>query len=356
MRVWQLTGDTAGWPLRLVSTADPAPGPHDVVVAVRAVALNYRDLLVARGGYGGCVPAGATPCSDAAGDIVAVGSEVSDLRAGDRVTSIFAPDWVSGPISRAALRTTLGAGHAGVLAELVVLPASAVLPIAGDLPYIDACTLPCAALAAWHALFEIGRPEGPATVLTIGTGGVSTFAVQFALAAGVRVIATTGRDSKAARLRALGVADIINYRDTPAWGERARALTPGGEGVDLVVEVGGQGTLEQSMRAVRPGGTIALIGTLAGRVPVDLAPLFLRDIRLQGTLVGSREMFGRMNEAVVRWGLRPVVDRVFPFDDVRAAYAHLERATHIGKVVVAVSDAPAGDRRMDVRVSSKESL
>lgn len=269
MRAWQFTDDAPGWPLRLASLPDPAPGPDEVVVAARAVALNYRDLVVAQGGYGGRVPAGATPCSDAAGDIVAVGSRVNHLRVGDRVTSVFAPDWVSGPVSRAALRTTLGAGHLGVLAEIVVLPASAVLPIAGDLSYIEACTLPCAALTAWHALFETGMPRGPAHVLTLGSGGVSTFATQFARASGAHVIATTGDDTKRARLTGFGAVDIINYRDTPAWGEAVRALTPGREGVDLVIEVGGQGTLEQSMRAVRPGGTIALIGTLAGRVPVD---------------------------------------------------------------------------------------
>lgn len=336
VRGWQFDETGAGWPLRQVPVADRAPGPNEVVLAVRAVALNARDVMVARGAYGG-VPVGSIPCSDAAGDIVAVGRDVIGLQAGDRVTSVFAPDWPSGTITRAALRTTLGAGHLGVLAEQVVLPATAVLPMATGLSYVEACTLPCAGLTAWHALFELGTRDGSRHVLTLGSGGVSTFAIQFARAAGAQVIATTSQQSKRARLTTIGAQQVINYREVSAWGDAVRRLTPGEEGADLVVEVGGHGTLEQSMRAVRPGGTIALIGVLAGAAPVDLRPLLLRDIRLQGTLVGSREMFVRMNAAVSAWGLRPVIDRVFAFDDAPAAYAYLDSGVHVGKVVIDVS-------------------
>ncbi|MCC7043481.1 MAG: NAD(P)-dependent alcohol dehydrogenase [Acidobacteria bacterium] len=339
MRAWHLADDTGAGPLRLVTVPDPEPGPNDVLVRTRAVALNYRDLVVARGGYRGRVPVGAIPCSDAAGEVVATGRDVSEFRVGDRVTSTFAPDWLTGPPTRAALRTTPGAGQApGVLAELVTLPRSAVLSIPSWLTFEEAATLPCAALTAWHALFVAGACGPGSSVLTLGTGGVSTFAVQFACAAGAVVIATSSHAMKRDRLRRMGVAHVINYREEAAWGERARALTAGEEGVDLVVEVGGEGTLEQSMRAVRPGGTIALIGTLGGASAVNLAPLFLRNIRLQGTLAGSREMFTRMYVDLERWQIRPVIDRVFEFEDAPAAYAHLASAAHMGKVVVRVGD------------------
>ncbi len=339
MRAWQLVDETGAGPLRLAAAPDPEPGPHDVLVRTRAVALNYRDLVVARGGYRGRVPVGAVPCSDAAGEVVATGSEVAEVRVGDRVTSTFAPDWLTGGPTRAALRTTPGAGQApGVLAELLVLPQTAVVPIPPRLTFEEAATLPCAALTAWHAVVAAGACGPGSTVLTLGTGGVSTFAVQFACAAGAVVIATSSHAVKRDRLRQMGVAHVINYREEAAWGERARALTAGEEGVDLVVEVGGEGTLEQSMRAVRPGGTIALIGTLGGASAVNLAPLFLRNIRLQGILAGSREMFTRMHLDLERWQIRPVIDRVFGFEDAPAAYAYLASAAHMGKVVVRVGD------------------
>jgi NADPH:quinone reductase-like Zn-dependent oxidoreductase len=337
MRAWQLTDDPGAAPLRLATLPDPEPGANEVVVRPHAVALNYRDLVVARGGYQRRVPVGAIPCSDGAGEVVATGTAVRGVHVGDRVTSVFAPDWVTGAPTRAALRSALGTGQApGMLAELVVLPASAVLPMSPAFTFEEAATLPCAALTAWHALFEVGACGPGTTVLTLGTGGVSTFAVQFARAAGATVIATSSSPAKLARLREMGVAHAINYRDQADWGEHVRSLTPGEEGADLVVEVGGQGTLEQSMRAVRPGGTIALIGTLAGPSPVALSPLFLRNIRLQGILVGSRDMFVRMHSDLARWQIRPVIDRIFGFEDAAAAYAHLAGGAHLGKVVVRV--------------------
>jgi NADPH:quinone reductase-like Zn-dependent oxidoreductase len=342
MRAWQFAEGPHGG-LQLVSVPGLRPDRHEAVVRTRAVALNYRDLVVARGGYQARVPVGAIPCSDAAGDVIAVGSAVTDVRVGDRVTSTFAPAWITGAPTREALRTTLGSGQVpGVLSEQFVLPASALMPIAERLTFEQAATLPCAALTAWHALFEAAACGPDTTVLTLGTGGVSLFAVQFAVQTGARVIATSSVPAKIERLQAMGVAHTINYRDAVAWGEQARGLTPGEEGVDLVVEVGGQGTLEQSLRAVRPGGTVALIGTLAGAAPVNLAPLFLRSIRLQGILAGSREMFGRMNAFLARSALCPIIDRLFAFEDVPAAYEHLASGTHFGKVVVRVGPGAAG--------------
>lgn len=337
MRTWQIVGEHT---LAPADVPVSEPGPAEVLVRVAAVAVNYRDLLVTAGGYGREVPVGAVPCSDAAGEIVAAGRDVQGLVAGQRVTTTFAPDWQDGGLSRAALRTTLGSGRTpGVLAEYLRLPAHAVVPAPPSLTMEEAATLPCAGLTAWHALFAADRTGPGRTVLTMGTGGVSIFAVQMALRAGATVIATSGSDGKLARLRAMGVAETINYRSTPDWGEHVRARTRGGEGVDLVVEVGGQGTLQQSLRAVRPGGTVALIGTLAGPAPVDLAPVFLRNITLAGILVGSRSMALAMYEAVASWQLRPVIDTVVPFADAPAAFERLRRGLHVGKVVIRAGGA-----------------
>ena len=339
MRAWVIGATPGPEGLRLTEIETPRVGPFDVVLRTRAVSLNYRDTLVVAGAYsGGRAPAGAIPCSDAAGDVVACGDGVTRVRVGDRVTSTFAPDWLAGSLTRAALRTTLGSGQGiGVLAEQVALPETAVVPMPAGLSFDEAATLPCAALTAWHALFEEAAIGPGSSVLTLGSGGVSMFALQFAVDTGATVIATSSDDQKLERMRTRGARHGVNYRETPAWGERVRDLA-GGEGVDVVIEVGGQGTLEQSCRAVRPGGTIALIGTLAGPAPVNLTPVLLRNIRVQGVTVGSREMFERMNQAISWWQIRPVIDRIFPFEDAPRAYHHLVSGQHIGKVVIRVDD------------------
>lgn len=336
MRIWQVAAPTGPAGLVLADRPDPTPGPRDVVVRTRAVSLNYRDLLVISGGYGRQAPPGTVPCSDAAGAVIQVGAEVSRVRVGDRVTSTFAPGWVSGSLTTSAARTALGLGTTGgVLADAFVLPEHAVVPVPEAFSDEEAATLPCAALTAWHALFEEAPFAPGTTVLAMGTGGVSTFAAQFALAAGGRVLATSSRDEKLARLAALGVRDTINYVETPDWDERARELT-GGTGVDRVIEIGGEGTLDKSIRAVRPGGMISLIGVLAGSGHVALGPVFLRNIRLQGVMVGSREMFERMNAALAVRPIAPVIDRIVGFDEAPAAFAHLAGRTHVGKVVIRV--------------------
>lgn len=305
-----------------------------MAIRVRAVALNHRDLLIANGRYHRRVPPGAALCSDAAGEVTAVGAEVSGIQIGDRVVSCFIPAWRDGQLSRAALASTLGSGNTpGVLAESVVLPASAVLAMPRGLSFEEAATLPCAGLTAWHALFETGATLEPASVLTLGSGGVSIFAAQFALKAGRQVIITSGSARKLPRLQSLGALETIDSAQCLLWGERARSLS-GGEGVDRIIEIGGQGTLEQSLRAVRPGGVVSLIGTMAPSTPVSLLPVLLGNIRLQGVVAGSRAMFARMNEAVERWQLTPHVDAVFDFADARAAFHHLASGQHIGKVVI----------------------
>jgi NADPH:quinone reductase-like Zn-dependent oxidoreductase len=272
------------------------------------------------------------PCSDAAGEVIAVGRDVRAVKVGDRVTSTFAPAWVSGPFTLAAGKSALGAADTiGVLAEQFVLPAHGVVPVPDPLSFEEACTLPCAAVTAWHALFEEAPLRPGDAVLTLGSGGVSVFALQLAHASGARVIATSSSDVKRRRLEALGAEATLNYVETPEWGERVRELTGGG--VANVIEIGGA-TLDQSLRAVRPGGIISVIGVLAGQAPVNLATIVMRNIRLQGLLVGSREMFARMNDAIVRHGIRPVIDRVFAFDDAPAAFEHMARHAHFGKILV----------------------
>ena len=338
MRAWELQQAVGPQALVLAERPTPEPGPGDVLVKVEAVSPNYRDLLMIRGAYFRKMPVPRmVPCSDAAGTVTAVGAGVQGVRVGDRVTSVFAPGWSAGQFTLAAARSALGAGHtAGCLAEQVVLPASGVIPVPAHLSAVEASTLPCAALTAWHALFEEAPIRPGDAVLTLGSGGVSVFAMQFAALAGARVIATTGNGAKAGRLQQFGAAHVINYRETQSWGDAAKALA-GGEGVDHVVEVGGQGTFDQSVRAVRIGGVISLIGVLAGTAAVNLTPVLMRNIRVQGVLVGSREMHGRMAAAMEAHAVRPVIDRVFPFEAAREAFEYLASGAHVGKIVIAAA-------------------
>lgn len=333
MRAWELASPLGPDGLELAGRPDPAPRPREVVVRIRAVSLQYRDLLMIRGEYGRLAPR-MVPCSDASGEVVAIGADVRSVAVGDRVTSTFAPEWLAGGLTLAAAKSALGAGGAGTLADTVVLPEHGVMRPPTHLSHEEAATLPCAALTAWHALFEEGPLPPGATVLAIGSGGVSVFALQFAAIGGARVVVTTRSPSKSRRLTQIGASHVVETADLPAWGDQVRKLSDGG--VDHVVEVGGQGTFDQSVRAVRLGGTISLIGVLAGSAPVNLTPVLMRNIRVQGVLVGSREMFGRMNAAIEHHAMRPVVDRVFPFEEAPAAFRYLESGTHVGKIVVSV--------------------
>jgi NADPH:quinone reductase-like Zn-dependent oxidoreductase len=272
------------------------------------------------------------PLSDGAGEVVSSGSGASRFQPGDRVVACFAPAWQDGPPTEAKVRSALGAEANGVLAQELVLPEDAFLPIPAHLTYEEAATLPCAALTAWNALVETGGIKPGETVLIQGTGGVSLFALKFARLAGARVIATSSSDEKLARVRELGASDGINYRTNPDWDKRVRELT-GGQGVDRIVEVGGAGTLPKSLRAVRVGGYIALIGVLSGGEFNPISVL-MKNVRLQGIFVGSRLMFENMLRAVEASALKPVVDRVFPFDRAVEALEYLESGAHFGKVVI----------------------
>ncbi|MBI3411662.1 MAG: NAD(P)-dependent alcohol dehydrogenase [Planctomycetes bacterium] len=318
--------------LTVVERPEPKPAPAQVLIRMRAWSLNYRDLMVAKGLYNPKLKFPIVPLSDGVGEVVALGPGVNDVRIGARVAGTFLQKWVAGEVTDAKAKSALGGGGPGVLAEYVVLEADGLIPVPEHLSDEEAATLPCAALTSWHALVSAGHVQAGDTVLVQGTGGVSLFALQFARMHGARVIATSSSDDKLRRACELGASDGINYKTTPDWDEAARALT-GGVGVDHVIEVGGAGTLGKSMKAVRMGGRISLIGVLSGAAAgVNPTPLLMKTICLQGIFVGSREMFEAMNRAIALHKMRPVVDRVFGFAEIREALKYMESAGHFGKI------------------------
>jgi NADPH:quinone reductase-like Zn-dependent oxidoreductase len=249
------------------------------------------------------------------------------------MAGIFMQTWLAGDVTTAYAQSALGGALDGMLAEQMVLHEDGVVHVPEHLSYEEAATLPCAAVTAWQALVTKGGLKAGDTVLVQGTGGVSIFALQFATMTGARVIVTSSSDEKLERARQLGAAEVINYRTTPDWDQRVLELT-GGAGVDQVVEVGGAGTLERSFRAVRVGGTVSLIGLLTGSGEINPMPVLMKSIRMQGIYVGSREMFESMNRAIAVHRMRPVIDRGFPFAEVRKALKHMESAAHFGKIVI----------------------
>ena len=320
--------------LTLVERPDPRPGPGQVLIAPRAWSLNYRDLNVAKGAYGGPPPAGRIPLSDGAGEVVEVGPGVTRVKAGDRVAGCFMQGWIAGAPSAEVAATALGGAIDGMLAERVVLSEQGVVKVPEHLSDEEAATLPCAAVTAWNALVREARVKAGDVVVLLGTGGVSLFALQFAKLHGARCIITSSSDDKLALARQLGADDPINYKNRPDWDKAVLELTEG-RGADVVVEVGGAGTLEKSLAAVRFGGIVTLIGVLTGTAgPIPTAAILRRHLRVQGIYVGSREMFEEMNRAIARHRLRPRIDRSFAFEDARAAYDYLASKAHVGKVVI----------------------
>jgi NADPH:quinone reductase-like Zn-dependent oxidoreductase len=319
--------------LQLVDRPDPKPGPGQVLLRLKAWSLNYRDLLVIKGQYNPRLKLPIIPLSDGVGEVIEVGSGVSRVKVGDRVAGAFMPGWVEGPLTDVKARTALGGGPDGLLSEVAVLPAEGVVPVPAHLSDEEASTLPCAAVTAWNALVTSGGIKAGDTVLVQGTGGVSLFALQFARLCGARVLVTSSSDAKLARALKLGAGHGINYKTNPDWEKKVVELT-GGVGVDHVVEVGGAGTLPRSLKAVRLGGTISLIGILTGVGEFNPLPVLMKAIRVQGIFVGSREMFEAMNRAIMLHQMKPVVDRVFPFRQAREALQHMESASHFGKIVI----------------------
>lgn len=321
--------------LQLTEYDTPKPQHGQVLIRVHATSLNYRDLMTVQHGASRNLPLPLVPLSDGAGEVVAVGDGVTRVAVGDRVMGIFMQNWLDGGAAKAHANSALGGTLNGMLAEYVVLHENGVVPIPAYLSYQEAATLPCAAVTAWQGLITQGNIQAGNTVLALGTGGVSIFALQFALVSGARVIITSSSDAKLARAQQLGATELINYQTTPDWDQRVLELTDG-IGVDHVVEVGGAGTLEKSLRAVRTGGTVSLIGVLTGGGTADPSMVLRKSIRLQGIYVGSRAMFEAMNRAMTVHTIRPVIDRVFPFEETRAALKYMESAAHFGKIVITI--------------------
>ena len=323
--------------LRRVDRPEPQPGPSDVMIRVRAAGLNRRDHSVIHGIYAGPpLTRPMIPLSDGAGEVVAVGAEVRRFKVGDRVASCFFQRWNDGPFTASVRGSELGAQNDGMLAELVALNENGVVAIPGLLSFEEAATLPCAAVTAWHALFARGGLKPGEWVLALGTGGVSVAGLQLAKAAGARVVITSSSDAKLERARALGAEGMVNYKTTPDWPTEVLRLTDG-QGAHQVLEVGGSATLPGAIEAVRPGGWIHQIGFVSGReVALNLPRFVAKDATWRGVYVGSRAMFEAMNAAIAASRVRPVVDRVFPFEEARAAYEYQGSGAHFGKVVIAL--------------------
>ncbi len=330
---WVVEGGFGRDRLQRVKRPVRAPGPGEVRLRVRAVSLNYRDLLMIEGHYDPRQPLPLVPCSDGVGVVEAVGAGVAEAWLGVRAMPSFATTWLAGPLPVDARAGTLGGPLDGCLSETVTVPAACLVAVPDALTDEEAATLPCAGVTAWHALEAAGVGPGD-RVLTLGTGGVSMFALQLARLRGAEVAITSGSAHKLARAADLGASFGVRHDLETAWARAVRGWAPAG--VDAVIEVGGAGTFDQSVRAVRPGGTVALIGVLAGgRAPVDLARVLMQGVTVQGIFVGARAHLAALVRALeAHPDTRPVIDRVFPFDAAHDAFAYLASGAHIGKVVV----------------------
>lgn len=326
--------------LTLAERDEPRPQAGEVQVKLRATSLNYRDLMMVKGAYNPKLKRPLVPFSDGAGEVAEVGEGVTKFKTGDRVMPIFMQGWIDGPIDYRKGRTTLGGDLDGCLREYAVFHEESLVCIPDHFSYEEAATLPCAGVTAYHALFESGRMHSDDTVLLQGTGGVSVFALQFAAALGTRVIITSSSDEKLERARSLGATDTINYRSREDWDAAVLELTDR-RGVDHVVEVGGGGTIERSVKAVRIGGHIAVIGALSGAPDgggINPVSVLMKSIRLQGIFVGSRQMFEDLNRTLGQYiHIKPVIDKVFEFGEIADALKFMEAGNHFGKIVVKIN-------------------
>jgi NADPH:quinone reductase-like Zn-dependent oxidoreductase len=317
-----------------VERDEPQAAAREVVVKFHAASLNYRDLMFVKGTYNPKAKLPAVPFSDGAGEVVATGSDVTRWKTGDRVCPIFTQGWIEGAPTLQKNRTALGAGDRdGVLREYGAFDEDGLVKIPESLSYEEAATLPCAAVTAWNALVRSGKLKAGETVLTLGTGGVSVFALQLAKMHGARVVATSSSDEKLERAKELGASLTINYRSAPDWDKEVLSLT-NKTGVDHVIEVGGAGTLAKSLNSVRVGGHVALIGVLSGGGDFDPRGILMKSVRLQGIYVGSRRMFEELNRAIEANGLKPVIGKTFAFAEAREALRYMESGSHFGKIVL----------------------
>lgn len=320
--------------LRRVERPDPVAGPGEAVLRVRAVCLNHRDMLVLEGRYGARRPEDRVPVSDGIGEVIAVGDGVTQVAVGDRATCAHFASWLGGPFAMSAFGQDLGITHDGWLAEQIRVPAAALVKIPDALSDEQAVALPAAGVTAWNAVVEVGQVRPGATVLALGTGGVSIFALQIAKAAGARIAITSSSDEKLARARELGADVTVNYRTTPEWGAEVFNQTGG---ADIVVETGGFATLPQSIAAAAVNGRIVIIGALGGPPESGLPnfPTIIgKNLTMRGIAEGSRAMLAELVKTVAANKIQPVIDREFAFADAAAAYQHLHSGDHIGKVMI----------------------
>ena len=331
MHVWQISNFGID-SLELVERVTPQPGPGEVLVKIRAVSLNYRDLMMVTGRYNPKMKLPRIPCSDGAGEVEEIGEGVTQWKRGDRVCGIFMQNWLEGPPTPAKIKGALGGDIDGTLAEYVVLKEAGLVRIPEHLSFEEAATLPCAGVTAWNAL-KAGNVREGSTVLMQGTGGVSIFAMQFAKLKGARVLGISSSDAKLQRACELGLNEALDYGETSEWDKWVVEQT-GGEGVDIVVEVGGVGTLPRSLRAVKMGGTIAQIGVLSGPAePIPVPMILHKQVHIRGIYVGSREDFEQMNAAISAAKLKPVLESR-PWTEAKMAFKEMEAASHFGKLVL----------------------
>ncbi|TGM46186.1 zinc-dependent alcohol dehydrogenase family protein [Leptospira vanthielii] len=323
--------------LKIIDVPEPtSPGPTEVLVRLRAASLNYRDSLVVEGKYNPKFPLPLVPCSDGAGEVIGIGSQVTEWAVGDRVLLTFAPKWIARDATHAEMRQTIGGPLPGTLRELALVPETGLVRIPSHLSYEEAATLPCAALTAWSGLFQFSILKPGEFVVVQGTGGVSIFALQFAKFVGAKVILTSSSGEKLEQGKELGADYLVNYKETPEWGKEVRRITKK-VGADHIIEVGGAGTLEQSIAACRPFGVIHLIGILAGKSgELNLLPAVMNNLKIQGLVVGGRKAFIEMNQAIETSGLRPVVDKVFSLEESADAIRYLRSGSHFGKIVIRI--------------------
>ena len=330
----RLSGDFSLDALTFDTIDLPAPEPEEVLVAVRAVSLNQRDLMLVQGTYMPDVARPRIPCSDGAGEVIEVGADVTRFRVGDRVVTSFYQNWIDGDLTHATSKGTLGGDIDGTLTTHVVLPQHGLVPIPDGMSFEDASTLPCAGVTAWHALVDTGKVGPDDTVLVLGTGGVSVVGLQIAKQRGARVLVTSSSDEKLERARALGADDIINYKKIPEWDRRVRELTSK-QGVTHVLETGGAGTLPLSLRSVGYHAQVSIIGLISGaESTIDIRQILGKNVRVQGITVGSRQMLEELLASISDHEMSAVVDETFPFDRAVDAFKSLKEADHFGKIII----------------------
>ena len=334
MKAWQIK-DTFGLDnLQLSDIPTPKIQSGEILIKMSAVSLNYRDLVTVAGGYGKTVKTPLVPCSDGVGVVVEKADDVTGFNVGTRVSPTFFPKWYDGEANAEGLPDALGGAYDGTLSEYMVAKADACVEIPECMSNVEAASLPCAALTAWSALFEQSSLKSTDCLVIQGTGGVALFALSFAKSIGAQVLITSSSDKKLEKAKALGADHLVNYYDTPNWGHEVKKIWP--QGADHIVELGGAQTIEQSIRSVRIGGHISLIGVLtganSGNIPLPL--ILMRNIRIQGVTVGSKTAFERMNAFIAKQNIKPIIDKVFSFEDTVDAFNYLESGQHFGKVCI----------------------